>query len=81
MELRELINVCRQNLLHAHNLQKWVYDKRVKPQSYASDEKIWLNSKHIKTKRNRELEAKIFGLFQVLHLVGKQAYKQELLRN
>ncbi len=40
--------------------------------------KVWLNSKYIKTKWNRKLEAKFFRLFRVLHLVRKQAYKLEL---
>ena len=73
--------VCRQNLHHAQDLQKQAHNKEVKPRSYASGKKIWLNSKYIKTKRNQKLEAKFFGLFRVLHLVGKQAYKLELLRN
>ena len=79
-ELRELMIVCRENLHHAQELQKRAHDKGVKPRSYAPGEKVWLNSKYIKTKRNRKLEAKFFGLFQVLHLVGKQAYKLELLK-
>ena len=72
--------VCRENFHHAQELQKRGHDKRVKPRSYAPGNKVWLNSKYIKTKRNRKLEAKFFGPFQVLHLVGKQVYKLELLK-
>ena len=77
-ELRELMNICQQNLLHAQELQKKAHDKGVKPQSYAPGEKVWFNSKYIKTKQNRKLEAKFFGLFQILHPVGKQIYKLDL---
>ena len=77
-ELRELMIVCRENLYHAQEFQKQAHDKGVKPQSYAPGEKIWLNSRYIKTKCNRKLEAKFFGPFRVLHPVGKQAYKLEL---
>ena len=80
-ELRELMVVCRENLHHAQELQKRAHDKGVKTRSYAPGEKVWLNSKFIKTKRNRKLEAKFFGPFRVLHPVGKQAYKLELPRN
>ena len=77
-ELRELMFVCRENLHHAQELQKRAHDKGVKPKSYAPGDKVWLNSKYIKTKRNRKLEAKFFGPFRVLHPIGKQAYKLEL---
>ena len=77
-KLQELMTVCQQNLHHAQELQKRAYDKGVKPQSYVPGNKVWLSSKHLKTKRNRKLEAKFFGLFQVLHPVGKQTYKLEL---
>ena len=70
-KLQDLMTVCRENLHHAQKLQKQAYDKGVKPRSYASGDKVWLNSKYIKTKRNRKLEAKFFGPFRVLHLVGK----------
>ena len=39
-----------------------------------------MNNKYLKTKGNRKLEAKFFGLFRVLHLIGKQAYKLKLSR-
>ncbi len=77
-ELKELTTVCRENLQHAQELQKRYHNKHTKPRSYAPSEKVWLNSKYIKTKRNRKLEAKFFGLFIVLHPVRKQAYKLEL---
>ena len=77
-ELRELMIVCQENLHHAQEFQKWAHDKGVKPWSYASSEKVLLNSKYIKTRHNRKLEAKFFGLFQVLYPIQKQAYKLEL---
>ena len=79
-ELRKLMIVCQENLQHAQKLQKRAHDKGVKPRSYVSDDKVWLNSKYIKTKQNQKLEAKFFGPFQVLHPAGKQAYKLELPR-
>ena len=77
-ELRNLMAAYQQNLYHAQKLQKQAHNKGVKPRSYAPGNKVWLNSKHLKTKRNRKLEAKFFGPFQILHPVGKQAYKLEL---
>ena len=77
-ELKELMDICQKNLLHAQDLQKRANNQGVKPQSYAPGEKVWLNSKYIKTKQNQKLETKFFGLFQILHLIGKQAYKLDL---
>ena len=70
-ELRELMDICQQNLLHAQELQKRANDKSVKPQSYIPGEKVWLNSKYIKTKQNQKLKAKFFGPFRILHPVRK----------
>ncbi len=77
-ELRQLMEVCYHNLFHAQELLKRAHDNGVKSCSYAPDAKIWLNSKYIKTKRNKKLESKFFGPFRVLHAVRKQAYKLEL---
>ena len=46
--------------------------------SYTPSKKVRLNSKYIKTKYNQNSKAKFFGLFKVLHLIDKQAYKFEL---
>ena len=70
---RKLIVVCYENLYHVQELQKQAHDKGVKLWSYAFSGKVCWNSKFIKTKQNRKLEAKFFGPFQVFHPVGKQA--------
>ena len=62
--LRELMTVCRKNLHYAQDLQKRAYNKGTKPRSYVPGNKVWLNSKYIKTKQNRKLEAKFFGPFR-----------------
>ena len=72
------MTICQQNIYHTQELQKRGHDKGIKLQSYAPGEKVWLSSKYLKTKRNRKLEAKFLGFFQVLHPVGKQVYKLEL---
>ena len=65
------MTVCRENLHHSQELQKRGHDKGTKPRSYAPGDKVWLNSKHLKIKQNRKLEAKFFGPFWILHPVGK----------
>ena len=77
-KLWDLMTVCRENFYHARKLQKQAHNKGVKPRSYAFGDKVWLSSKYIKTKYNRKLEVKFFELFQVLHPIGKQAYKLKL---
>ncbi len=77
-ELKQLIIICKENLHHTQELQNQDQNKYAKPRNYAPSEKVWLNSKYIKTKQNRKLEAKFFEPFRVLHLVRKQAYKLEL---
>ncbi len=70
-ELRELIEVYCQNLLHVQELQKKAHDKGVKSRSYALGEKVWLNSKYIKMKRNKKFKSKFFGPFQIFYVVRK----------
>ncbi len=71
-ELTEVMEVCCQNFFHSQELQKRAHDKGVKSCSYAPGKKIWLNSKNIQTKRNKKLKSNFFGIFRVLHAVGKQ---------
>ena len=73
------MTVYQQNFYHAQKLQKQVHDKEVKPQSYILGDKVWLRSNHLKIKRNWKLEVKFPDSFWVLHPVGKQVYKLELL--
>ena len=77
-KLWKLMTICQKNFYHAQKLQKQAYNKSVKSNSFARRDKVWLNSKYIKTKQNWKLEAKFFGLFKMLHFVVKQAYKLEL---
>ena len=42
--------VCQENLYHTQKLQKQAYNKNIKPKRYISGDKVWLNSKYIKTK-------------------------------
>lgn len=78
-ELKHLIEIYQQNLLHIQYFQKRAYNKRVKPSSYTIGKKVWLNNKYIRTKQNQKPKVQFFGFFQVLYLVKKQAYKLELL--
>ncbi len=59
-ELKELMEVCCQNLLYVQELQKRARDTGVKSCSSAPGEKVWLNSQCIKMKSNKKLESKFF---------------------
>lgn len=62
-KLRKLMIICQKNLYHTQEHQKRAHDKAVKLRSYASNDKIWLNNKYIKTKLNYKLKVKFFGFF------------------
>ena len=49
-KLQELMILCLKNLYHAQKLQKQAYEKDVKLKSYVLGDKVWLNSKYLKTK-------------------------------
>ena len=77
-KLRNLMVTYKEILQHAQEMQKQAHNKGTKSKGYDPGKKICLNSKYIKTKRNRKLKAKFFRSFRVLHPVGSQAYKLEL---
>ncbi len=72
------MTVYRKNIHYAQEFQKQVHDKAVKSRNCASDKKVWLNNKYIKTKQNHKLETKFFNRFWALYPVENQAYKHEL---
>ena len=77
-KLQELIIIYWQNLHHTQKFQNQAYNKGVKPKSHVFGDKVWLNSKYIKTKQNQKLKTKFFKLFQILHFVDNQTYKLKL---
>ena len=44
------MTICQENLHHTQELQKRANNESVKPKNYAPSDKIWLNSKYLKTK-------------------------------
>ena len=61
----------KKNLHYAQELQKQAHNKGVKPRSYVSNNKVWLNSRYIKIKQKQKLETKFFRPFRVLYPVKK----------
>ena len=49
-KLSKLIIISQQNFYHTKKIQKQAYNKGVKLQNYASGNKVWLNSRHLKIK-------------------------------
>lgn len=63
-ELRQLTAVLQETLKQAQSDQARFKDKRSKPRTYKIGEKVFLNGKNIRTKRNNKLEWKMFGPFE-----------------
>ena len=47
-----------------HKSYKKAHNKRVKSHSYVPKKKIWLNSKYIKTKKNKKLKNNFLDPFE-----------------
>ena len=71
-------NYLAKNLYYAQKFQKQAHNKSVKPRSYDFSDKVWFNSKYIKTQQNQKLEVKFFKPLQILYFIGKQTYKLKL---
>lgn len=63
--------ICQQKLYHSQKPQKKACDKKVKPQNYLPDNKVWLNNKCLETKQNFKFKVRFFDFFQLLQPVGK----------
>lgn len=46
----KLLTAYWKNPYHAQKLQKYHYDKNIKPRNYIPNNKVWLNSIYIKSK-------------------------------
>ena len=80
-DLKELIKVLKDNLKNAQEQQAKYYDKRHVFKQYKLGDYVWLNDKNIRTKRNKKLEWKTFGLFKIIKVIGEknpQAYRLKL---
>ena len=49
-KLQKLMTICSKNLYYTQKLQKHVYDKGITSKIYTLSNKIWMNSKYLKTK-------------------------------
>lgn len=44
------MTICQKNIHHIQELQNRAHNKAMKPRSYVTGDKFWLNNKYIKTK-------------------------------
>ena len=79
-ELHRVDDALREVLESAQLTQARWKDKRTKPSIHKIGDKVWLNAKNIRTKRNNKLKHRLFGPFKVLDIKGEsqQAYELEL---
>jgi len=71
-DLKESIKIAQ------NNYKKYADAKR-KPMEFNIDDKVWLNSKNLKTSRPcKKLDFKRFGPYRILEKVGNRSYKLDL---
>ncbi len=73
-----LIGVCKDAILAAQQSQEEYANRHRKSRDYKVGDRVWLNTKYIRTKRNRKLEFKHFGPFLITDVIGSQSYRLEL---
>ncbi len=73
-----LMGVCKDAILTAQQSQAEYANKHRKSRDYKAGDLVWLNTKYLKTKRNRKLEFKNFGPFLITDVIGSQSYRLEL---
>ena len=73
-----LMNVYKDAILTAQQSQTEYVNKHRKSRDYKVDDLIWLNTKYLKTKRNRKLKFKNFDPFLITNVIGLQFYRLEL---
>lgn len=76
--LATLMGVCKEAILAAQETQATYANRHRKSREYSVGDYVWLNTKYIRTKRNRKLEFKNFGPFLITHVIGKQSYRLKL---
>ena len=70
--------VCKKIMLAAQQSQAEYADEYRKLRDYKVDGYVWLDTKYIRTKRNRKLEFKNFGPFLITDVVDSQSYQLKL---
>lgn len=74
------LKAAKEALIMAQNRQKLAYDAGRRPQDFAVDQLVLLNSKHIKFKGSscKKLMPKWIGPYKVVRRAGEQAYELQL---
>lgn len=65
----------QKNFHYFSKFQKRANSKNVKLKSYAFVDKIWINYKYFKIKKNQRLKFIFFGSFLIFYSVEKWVYK------
>jgi hypothetical protein len=74
-ETQSALQQAREDMAHFHNIH------RGKPTTFEVGDKVWLDSRNIRTKRPmKKLDDRWFGPFPIIEVVSNNAYKLKLTR-